>query len=88
MLSVNRAGFVKMFGKEPEELFPETIERLVQDGLLIQDAEGIRLTEDGIIWGNNVSKQFFSAKYADYGLQHRMKLAKGRPVQSVQSVQS
>ncbi|MEK5034323.1 radical SAM family heme chaperone HemW [Paenibacillus sp. FSL R7-0302] len=88
MLSVNRAGFVKMFGQEPEQLFPETIERLVQDGLLIQDAEGIRLTEDGIIWGNNVSKQFFSAKYADYGLQHRMKLAKGRPVQSVQSVQS
>jgi putative oxygen-independent coproporphyrinogen III oxidase len=83
MLSVNRAEFVRMFGQEPEQLFPDTIERLVQDGLLIQDAEGIRLTDDGIIWGNNVSKQFFSAKYADYGLQHRMKLAKGRPVHSV-----
>lgn len=85
MLSVNRADFVRMFGQEPEALFPETIGRLVKEGLLIQDAEGIRLTEDGIIWGNNVSKQFFSAKYADYGLQHRMKLAKGRPVQPIQS---
>ncbi len=39
---------------------------------------GIYLTQAGIIWGNNVSKVFFSDKYRDYGLKSRMKFAKGK----------
>ena len=83
MLSVDRGDFRQRFGCDPEDLFPDTMAELTASGLIEADASGVRLTEQGIIWGNNVCKAFFSEKYKNYGLQARMKLAKGRPVQSV-----
>jgi len=80
MLTVKRDEFRNRFGCEPEDLFGETISFLSGRGLIRQDAEGIHLTADGIVWGNNVCKEFFSQKYKNFGLRARMKLAKGQSI--------
>lgn len=82
MLSVKRKDFKNRFAREPEELFGDTILKLLKEGLITVNEEGIHLTEDGMIWGNNVCKEFFSEKYKNCGLQERMKLAKGQAIQT------
>jgi oxygen-independent coproporphyrinogen-3 oxidase len=78
MLSVDRTEFKTEYGQYPEEMFPEKVKFLEDAKLITKDEKGIHLTEQGIIWGNNVSKVFFSDKYKDYGFKSRMKFAKGK----------
>lgn len=78
MISIDREKFRTRFGADPETFFPGPIQSLVNAGLLTTDDRGIHLTEDGIIWGNNVCKEFFSDKYKNYGLDARMKFAGGK----------
>lgn len=80
MLTVRRDKFKSRFNCEPEDLFSDTISFLSGQGLIRQDDTGIHLTSDGTIWGNNVCKEFFSPKYRNFGLQARMKLAKGQTI--------
>jgi putative oxygen-independent coproporphyrinogen III oxidase len=81
MLRVDTKKFKECFGKYPQELFQGKIQELISKGLLEKDDNSIQLTHDGIIWGNNVCKEFFSDKYRNYGLNMRMRLAKGKAVE-------
>jgi oxygen-independent coproporphyrinogen III oxidase len=78
MLTVNREDFKRSFGMTPEEMFPKKVKFLEDSGLIFSDETGIHLTKNGIVWGNNVSKVFFSDKYKDFGFKSRMKFAKGK----------
>ncbi|MGZ9584985.1 radical SAM family heme chaperone HemW [Paenibacillus marinisediminis] len=59
---VNREGFIRQFdGKKPEDLFGEQLNKLVGDKLIEETADGYRLTERGILFGNNVFGSFIGA---------------------------
>lgn len=78
MLSVNRTEFRKKFNTDPEELFPDTIDYLLKNELIEINNQEIKLTDAGILWGNNVCKQFFSDKCKNFGIKARIKFAKGQ----------
>ncbi|MEK3762532.1 radical SAM family heme chaperone HemW [Paenibacillus sp. FSL H7-0756] len=77
MLSVKRKDFAGMFGYQPEEVFGQTIDDLVAKGLLETDEHEIRLSDRGIVWGNNVCKEFFS-EANQQTFESRVKLARGQ----------
>lgn len=77
MLAVKRRDFTEMFGYQPEEVFGATIEELVSKGLLETDDQEIRLSARGIVWGNNVCKEFFS-EANQQSFESRVKLARGQ----------
>jgi putative oxygen-independent coproporphyrinogen III oxidase len=77
MISVKRADFRELFHSEPEEYFADKINELQARGLLEVTEDEIRLSELGIIWGNNVCKEFFS-KANQQSFENRVHLAKGQ----------
>jgi len=58
MAGVTRADFVERTGMSLDEVYGPAIARLVDDGLLISDAVGIRLTRRGRLLGNRVFVEF------------------------------
>lgn len=77
MLRVNRNQFKEMFGVDPAEHYKEKLDELEEKGLLKVTEDNIELTEKGVVWGNDVSKEFFS-KEALKDQISRVDLAKGR----------
>lgn len=77
MLRVNKQHFKSLFKQDPSEVFSEKIKELKEKGLLDEDEENIFLTPKGIVWGNNVSKEFFSEEYKKKPIE-RIHLAKGK----------
>ncbi|NEU31641.1 oxygen-independent coproporphyrinogen III oxidase [bacterium LRH843] len=57
---VSRERFQKRYGRTLDECFNEQIADLVKRGLLQSDANGIRLTEKGLLLGNEVFEQFIA----------------------------
>jgi oxygen-independent coproporphyrinogen-3 oxidase len=55
---VKRDNFRLQFDRELEEVFPEQLRRLTANGLLIADSQGYRLSEQGLLFGNDVFVQF------------------------------
>lgn len=55
---VKRVDFRQQFGRELEEVFPEQLKRLTAQCMLTADAEGYRLSEQGLLFGNDVFAQF------------------------------
>ncbi|CEA00002.1 Oxygen-independent coproporphyrinogen-III oxidase 1 [Metalysinibacillus saudimassiliensis] len=55
---VPNASFEQRFGKTMDEAFPGVIAPLITKGLVVQDAEGLRLTRAGRFVGNEVFQQF------------------------------
>ena len=55
---VSKQRFQKQFGKSPEEVFPATIKRLKEKGLIEVDDEEIRLTKKGDVWRYNIAWEF------------------------------
>ncbi|MDF2963981.1 MAG: coproporphyrinogen oxidase [Paenibacillus sp.] len=58
---VKRADFSKQFGREPESVFGSALSRLTDRKLLERTPEGYRLTEQGVLLGNEVFGEFLSA---------------------------
>jgi oxygen-independent coproporphyrinogen-3 oxidase len=56
---VNRKLFRKEYGKFPEEMFPEALERLTNKGLVEIRNGNIQLTEKGDPWRFNIAWEFF-----------------------------
>lgn len=77
MVSVDRAEFAALFHHDPVELYEEKINRLTGMDLLEVTPNEIRLTEKGMIWGNNVCKEFFSETNKQ-SFEARMRLARGK----------
>ena len=55
---VNKRRFRKLFGKSPEEVFPDTIKKLKDKGLIEVDDKEIRLTKKGDVWRYNIAWEF------------------------------
>jgi len=55
---VNKQRFLKQFGKLPEDVFPTTINRLEENGLIEVDDKEIRLTKKGDAWRYNIAWEF------------------------------
>ena len=58
MSGINRKEFVRAFGVEIEAVFGEVIQKMIDKGLLLQQAGNIFLTEEGISVSNYVMSEF------------------------------
>lgn len=77
MISVNRNDFQDLFGCQPEKYFKDKIDTLVNEGLLELNENEIKLSHKGIVWGNNVCKEFFSENNKQ-SFEERVSLVKGK----------
>ena len=57
-LPVDKQEFHAKFGKQPEQVFPEQIQRLKEKGLIEIDKREIRITKLGDIWKGNIAWEF------------------------------
>ena len=57
---VNRTSFKREFGKFPEQMFPRTLEKLSNEGLIEVQNGNIQLTEKGDPWRFNIAWEFFN----------------------------
>jgi oxygen-independent coproporphyrinogen-3 oxidase len=64
-VTVSKGKFKERFGVELDAVFGRTIERLVKLGWLTNEAEAIRLTEEGKIYISNVSNAFYAGRDRD-----------------------
>ncbi len=53
-----KASFLEKYGEKVDELFEMQIPQLLQAGLLYEDDERIKLTDKGLLLGNEVFEQF------------------------------
>jgi oxygen-independent coproporphyrinogen-3 oxidase len=56
---VPRAGFIKEFGIEPEQIFGDVLGRLIDGGMIACDGDDYVLTRKGRQYINNVCKEFY-----------------------------
>jgi len=57
---VKRSDFSRQFGREMESVFGQVLRKLIERKLLEQTAEGYRLSEQGVLLGNEVFADFLS----------------------------
>jgi len=57
-LPVDKIEFKQKFGKVPEEVFPQQLQRLKEKGLIEIDDKKIRITKLGDIWKGNIAWEF------------------------------
>jgi oxygen-independent coproporphyrinogen-3 oxidase len=57
-LPVNKIEFRQKFGKLPEKVFPQQLQRLKEKGLIEIDDKEIRITKLGDIWKGNIAWEF------------------------------
>ena len=57
-LPVDKIEFRQKFGKLPEEVFPQQLQRLKEKGLIEIDNKEIRITKLGDIWKGNIAWEF------------------------------
>ncbi len=55
---IDKKAFFKRFGVRMEEIYRETIEELKKEGLLEENEKSIKLTERGLLLGNQVFEKF------------------------------
>ena len=60
LLEVDKRAFEARFGRAPAQVFGEKITSLMDKGLLADTGDRLSLTEEGIFWGNNICREFFS----------------------------
>ena len=56
---VSRSGFTARFGLEPEAVFGDVLDRLVDGDMLVIEGDDYVLTVDGRHFVNNVAKEFY-----------------------------
>lgn len=78
LFSVDRRLFHQLFDADAVDVFAEQIGRVVSKGLLEVSDDAVTLTEEGVFWGNNVCREFFSARFAELEAIPREVLARGR----------
>jgi oxygen-independent coproporphyrinogen-3 oxidase len=57
-LPVDKIDFKQRFGKIPEDVFPQQLQRLKEKGLIEIDGKEIRITKLGDIWKGNIAWEF------------------------------
>jgi oxygen-independent coproporphyrinogen-3 oxidase len=64
-LPVNKIEFKQKFGKIPEDVFPQQLQRLKEKGLIEIDDKEIRITKLGDIWKGNIAWEFAPKAYTN-----------------------
>jgi oxygen-independent coproporphyrinogen-3 oxidase len=59
-LPVSKKEFMEKFGKLPEDVFPEQLQKLRKKGLIEIDDEEVKITKLGEIWKGNIAWEFAS----------------------------
>jgi coproporphyrinogen III oxidase-like Fe-S oxidoreductase len=57
-LPVNKIEFKQKFGKLPEEVFSQQLDRLKRKGLIEINDKEIRITKLGDVWKGNIAWEF------------------------------
>jgi oxygen-independent coproporphyrinogen-3 oxidase len=57
-LPVNKQEFMEKFGKSPEDVFPQELQRLREKRLIEIDGKEVRITKLGDIWKGNIAWEF------------------------------
>jgi coproporphyrinogen III oxidase-like Fe-S oxidoreductase len=57
-LPVSKSEFREKFGKLPEDVFPQQLQRLKEKGLIEIDDREIRITKQGEVWKGNIAWEF------------------------------
>ncbi|MBN1357206.1 coproporphyrinogen III oxidase family protein [Candidatus Bathyarchaeota archaeon] len=57
-LPVDKTEFKQKFGKIPEDVFPQQLQRLKDKGLIEIDDKEIRITKHGDLWKGNIAWEF------------------------------
>jgi oxygen-independent coproporphyrinogen-3 oxidase len=57
-LPVDKREFMQKFGKQPEEVFPQELQRLKEKGLIEIGDKEIKITKLGDIWKGNIAWEF------------------------------
>lgn len=55
---IDKKHFQERFGIEIERLYKKELENLLNNGLIYEDVQSIRLTEQGMLLGNRVFEKF------------------------------
>ncbi len=56
-LSVSKKQFMDKFGTTPEQVFPNQLQKLKDQGLVEMDENEIRLTKQGELWKGNIARK-------------------------------
>jgi oxygen-independent coproporphyrinogen-3 oxidase len=64
-LPVDKIEFKQKFGKIPEDVFPQQLQRLKEKGLIEIDDKEIRITKLGDIWKGNIAWEFAPKAYTN-----------------------
>ncbi len=72
---LDKVHFKELFGSNPEDVYKKEFDELLENGLVEINEKEIKLTDNGGIWGNNVTKMFFEKAET---FEWRASLAKGR----------
>jgi coproporphyrinogen III oxidase-like Fe-S oxidoreductase len=64
-LSVKRRDFQDIFGRMPEDAYPDIISSLEKRGLINVDDAGIQLSSLGIVWAGKVCEEFCSKDFLE-----------------------
>lgn len=59
-LRVNKVEFRKIFGMDIVDVYGDAIEELKRWNLIVEDPSSIALTQDGMIYINNIAKMFYT----------------------------
>lgn len=57
-LPVSKKEFMEKFGKLPEQVFPQQLQKLKEKGLIEIDDEEVRITKLGEMWKGNIAWEF------------------------------
>ncbi len=57
-LPVDKTEFKQKFGRIPEDVFPQQLQRLRDKGLIVIDDKEIRITKHGDLWKGNIAWEF------------------------------
>jgi len=57
-LPIDKVDFKQRFGKLPEDVFAQQLQRLKEKGLIEIDGKEIRITKLGDIWKGNIAWEF------------------------------
>jgi putative oxygen-independent coproporphyrinogen III oxidase len=60
---IDKKDFQRRFTVSPEEAFPEIIQRLLKQGLIVVTEDAVQLTDLGAEWGQNVCIEFCSDEW-------------------------
>jgi len=64
-LPISKQEFMQKFGKLPEEVFPQQLQRLKEKGLIEIDDKEIRITKLGDLWKGNIAWEFAPENLAE-----------------------